>query len=1001
MTTTTSASASKMTTTTTTTASKTSSSKKTIEETYKKLSQREHVLQRPGMYIGSVGKTIEELWVKASASENTNENSDENSIMIKKMIEYSPGFIKIFDEILTNALDHSTRDPNLNFIKVSYSQETGEICVLNNGSGIPVVEHKEHKMYVPELIFGHFLTGSNYDDKQKRIGAGLNGVGSNCTNVFSKKFIVETVDSDNQLKFVQEFSDNMLNKTKPKITKNTGKSYTKITFIPDYTKFNMKGLEDDAVLLINKRVYDCIACTREDVQIYLNGERLKGRGLVDYANYFFKKDPETNRPIVKMFHEKFVQRVGNNDLVWEYIVVPSDKYEQVSFVNGNSTFLGGKHVDHIVYQITAKLKSLLETKKKLKDVKPAIIRERLFLFLRATVINPTFSSQTKEQLTTQTKDFGCKIEVPDKFIDKLWKSQIVDEIVEFSKIKESIELGKKTDGAKKNKIYIPKLEDALWAGTAKSDSCTLILTEGDSAKTFAMWGRSVVGPERYACFPLKGKCISEYTRVPLWNGEIKYAKDIKIGDELIGDDGDKRTVLTLFKDNGKMYEVHQDRGDVYKVNDEHILTLCMPEHKSIHWAKNVREWIGKYWDKSSKSIKTKIVFAKTDKLKCDECEQIFSGIKTLKKHYQRRHKNIPFPSIQMPEVDSNDENVVKARKKLEEILSTIDDNNIIDISIKDYLALPKSHQRKLKGLRGECVNWEEKEVLLDPYVLGLWLGDGCSNGYAYACDGKTDYEIMDYLNEWGKNNDAQFTKSSFNKYCYHISSIDNFRIGGYAPLKKVLSQYDLINNKHIPKEYLINSREVRLKLLAGLIDTDGYVHHDGTIEIMQTYKHKQLIDDIVYLARSLGLYTYLTKRTVGYSVNNDKKYTEAYRIKISGYTENIPTLLPRKKCKSTQMYNMRNSTGIIKIKEIEDDNYVGIGIDKNQRFLINDFTVTHNCLNVRDASISQLMNNEELNNIKQILGLKQNHEYISTKDLRYGKVILLTDADTDGLKMWP
>jgi DNA topoisomerase-2 len=472
-----------------------SKSKKTIEETYKKLSQREHVLHRPNMYIGEIKKSLEDMWIF------------ENDKMNKKMIEYSPGFLKIFDEVLTNALDHSNRDPTLDKIKIDYSKETGEISVMNTGFGIPVVIHKEHNLYVPELIFGHLLSGSNYDDSQQRIGAGVNGLGVKLANIYSKRFVIETIDSENGLKFVQEYTNNMENKSKPKVTKNSGKSYTKITFLPDFKRFNMSGLENDTILLINKRVYDCIACTNKNVAIFLNNERIKGKGLVDYANYFFKKD-DNDKPIVKMYHEIFSQNVGKNELVWEYIVVPSDHYEQVSFVNGNSTYQGGKHVDHIIYQITNKLKTLLETKKKLSDVKPAIIKERLFFFLRATVINPSFSSQTKEQLTTQSKDFGCKIELTDKFIDKLWKSSIVEDIVEFCKVKESIDLAKKTDGSKKNKIYVPKLEDALWAGTAKSNQCTLILTEGLSAMTFALWGRSIVGPDKFGVFPLKGKLLN-------------------------------------------------------------------------------------------------------------------------------------------------------------------------------------------------------------------------------------------------------------------------------------------------------------------------------------------------------------------------------------------------------------------------------------------------------------------------------------------------------------
>ena len=180
-------------------------SKKSIEQKYQKLSGREHVLHRPGMYIGSIKKQTEEMWC-------VKENK-----MEKCMIEYSPGFMKIFDEVLTNALDHSVRDPTLNTIKVDYDKSTGEISVWNNGTGIPVVEHSEHKMYVPELIFGHLLSGSNYDDNESRTGAGTNGVGAKASNIYSKKFIIETVDSENKKKFIQEHSENMSKKTKAKI----------------------------------------------------------------------------------------------------------------------------------------------------------------------------------------------------------------------------------------------------------------------------------------------------------------------------------------------------------------------------------------------------------------------------------------------------------------------------------------------------------------------------------------------------------------------------------------------------------------------------------------------------------------------------------------------------------------------------------------------------------------------------------------------------------------
>ncbi len=462
---------------------------KNIEDTYKKLTQREHVLHRPGMYIGDVNKHIEELWIFNGTK------------MEKKAVNYSPGFMKIFDEVLTNATDHSFRDATVTNIKVDFDKTTGVIKVWNNGAGIPVVEHKEHKMYVPELIFGHLLSGSNYNDTNTRTGAGTNGLGSKCTNIFSKSFQVETVDNQTKKKYIQEWTENMTSKSEPKITSCSNKSYTQITFIPDYKRFGMKGLENDTILLIQKRVLDCMACTNANVQIYLNGQHLKGKGLVDYAKYFFDDN--------KVFHESFTQKIKGTEYIWEWGIAPtSDGFEQVSFVNGNATNQGGKHVDYILYQVVNRLKKLLEEKKKLKDIKPNLIKDKLFLFLRATVANPSFNSQTKEQLTTQSKDFGCSPNVTDAFITKLYKSSITEDIVSLYRLKEQMDLSKATDGTKKTRLYIDKLEDATWAGSNRSQECSLFVTEGLSASTFAKWGRNIIGNEKFGVFALKGKVLN-------------------------------------------------------------------------------------------------------------------------------------------------------------------------------------------------------------------------------------------------------------------------------------------------------------------------------------------------------------------------------------------------------------------------------------------------------------------------------------------------------------
>lgn len=480
--------------------------RKTIEETYEKLSQVEHILKRPGMYIGTVNIVEENMWVV------------KNEKIVKKDIKYSPAFLKIFDEILTNATDHSFRDPTVSMIKVEYCQKTGMLSVFNNGKGIPIVKHKEHNLYVPELLFGNLLSSSNYNDKETRTGAGTNGIGATITNIYSKKFTVETVDSSNKLKYVQTFEENMSKISKPEISKYSSKSYTKITWYPDYQRFFMKNLDNDTVSLIEKRVYDCIACTDKKVSIYLNDKKLEGKGLLEYSEYFFGKD-------IKKYYENMSQKVNNIDFIWECVVIPYQNYEQVSFVNGNNTHKGGKHIEYITNQIVSKLKYTLETKRKVSDIKSSYIKEKLFVFLRATVSNPSFDSQTKEYLTTQVKDFGCKVEVSDNFISKLYKTDIIDDIINMMNKKDLQKFNKEVQSnSNKKNLKIPKLDDAYYAGTSKSKDCILVLAEGDSAKSGILSGLSPKDKDHIGIFALKGKLlnIQEATKKQLeTNEEIK------------------------------------------------------------------------------------------------------------------------------------------------------------------------------------------------------------------------------------------------------------------------------------------------------------------------------------------------------------------------------------------------------------------------------------------------------------------------------------------------
>ena len=466
-----------------------------------------------------------------------------------------------------------------------------------------------------------------------------------------------------------------------------------------------------------------------------------------------------------------------------------------------------------------------------------------------------------------------------------------------------------------------------------------LLTSGN----YDQKGKTVGGKNGYGA-----KCIGSDTLIPLYDGTIKKANDISIGDKLIGDDGKERTVINMIKGNSQMYEITQSMGEKYTVNDNHTLTLHMPDHKVIFWNNHENGWSVLWWNNEEKKINKKTISFSKKQIECPECNVILSG--NIQRHYSRVHidKEVPKSNKRKsPTTEPEEtEEIIKAKLELEKFCETIDDNNVFDITIGEYMGLNKTIQGRLAGVRGSCVKWGKKEVLLDPYVLGLWLGDGMQSGYRYACDGDNDIELINYLEEWGKSNDSIIKRES--KYSYNFSSIENFKKKGHSPLKKLLSNYNLINNKHIPKEYLINDRETRLKVLAGIIDTDGTVSRNGTrIVITQGIIHEQLAKDIIYLVRSLGLYcSYYLKKT-SWTWNGEKKEGLAYNINISGEgCQDIPTLLPRKKCTATITNNTSKSTGSINIKDIGIGEYVGIEIDSNKRFLINDFTVTHNCANI-------------------------------------------------------
>lgn len=496
-----------------------SKSTKTIEEIYQKKTPIEHILTRPDTYIGDVTKQKELMWVY----------DEETNLIVEREIEYVPGLYKIFDEIIVNAGDRIQEDKTCDTIRVEISKEENSISVYNNGIGIDVIEHKEHKLYIPSLIFGELLTSTNYDDTKKRTTGGRNGYGAKLANIYSTFFSIETIDGPRQLHFYQEFKNNMYEKLEPIIKPiKTDKTFTKITFKADLERFGLKELTDDIISLFIKRVYD-LAGVYNRITVYINNKKINFSNFKKYIEFY---------DIKLINNESDEDKKQGNDIMFEdvnerwkigVIYAPNNDFKHISFVNGICTYHGGSHVDYILNMIIDKVKTAITKKHKDLVIKPTTIKENLIIFINAIVENPAFTSQVKETLKTKLSDFGTSCELSEKFIKKICTSGLVDQVINLVKLKEQ-SLLKKTDGKKTSNIKgIPKLEDANWAGTKKSPLCKLILTEGDSAKAFALAGRSVVGSDMYGVFPLRGKLLNvrEAKSSQIMNNEeIKNIKKI-------------------------------------------------------------------------------------------------------------------------------------------------------------------------------------------------------------------------------------------------------------------------------------------------------------------------------------------------------------------------------------------------------------------------------------------------------------------------------------------
>ncbi len=473
----------------------------TSAEQYKRLSLREHILELPDTYIGSVETHEESCWVF----------DPEKQKMMYRKTAFNPGFYKIFDEIIVNARDALVRSQidtknrqAIKSIAVSAAKNADgvfEISVENDGDGIPIEMHTETNVYAPELIFGHLLTSENYNKGEEKIVGGKNGYGAKLANIYSNKFVVETRDTKTGQKYSQTWTENMSKCSKASIRADkAAKGFVRISFQPDLKRFVNLNV-DEMLHIFHTRTIELAALAGKGVKVSWNGAHIGTDNFEKFVHLF-------TRDSASLAYEKCGDR-------WEVAAVltrtlfaddesPDEKH--VSFVNGIHTRRGGKHVETVVRHVLGDFCEV--AKKKKVDVKPSQLKDSVIFFVNATIVNPSFDSQTKDTLNTPANKFGSQFRTNGKLVETLMKIGLLEEAQNILDAK-AVKDAKKTDGSKKRTIRgLPKLEDALWAGTAKSPECTLILTEGDSAATSAITGLKVVGREKWGVFPLRGKLLN-------------------------------------------------------------------------------------------------------------------------------------------------------------------------------------------------------------------------------------------------------------------------------------------------------------------------------------------------------------------------------------------------------------------------------------------------------------------------------------------------------------
>ncbi len=506
---------------------------KSIEQKYKSLTDIEHVLLRPGMYIGSTLPTEKDDYVS---------NGEPNQLRLQSLT-YVPAALKLVDEILSNSVDEHIRYIGkrrelpirqqksfriLDTIKVTV-EKNGNVSVFDNG-GIPVVMHKDENCWLPELLFGRMRTSSNYDDNEQREVVGTNGVGGSLANIFSLAFKVTTADGSNE--YVQQWSSNLHNKSEAVII--ASKNYfTRIDYTLDLKRLSLEEIGEGTMKLIQKK---CIlaAAANPGLSVEFNGIPYKFDNFKQYVEMY-----------------GFTDLIGESNPEWTFFIAPVPQSlggRSFSIING-AECNGGQHVEHLQFQVNESLADALKKKHKIKDVDKKVLNKHYITFINATVANPTYSSQTKESLTSKfdfwdkrnERDF--RRQISNQTRGAFWNSSIVGSIASWYASAESEEekaqIKKLNNELKKKSVRsINGFIDTNASGSERKNA-QLWVFEGESAQGHF---RTTYKPQSQGSYALRGKVLNTWgmrTLDILNNDELRdivlgFGLDINNRDNLTG-----------------------------------------------------------------------------------------------------------------------------------------------------------------------------------------------------------------------------------------------------------------------------------------------------------------------------------------------------------------------------------------------------------------------------------------------------------------------------------